>query len=329
MGGRALKNKDTITRRYERDEFDKLVKKMSDILGRTFKLFEIPRFYHNKESFGDMDIIISMDGFNRDMRDYIEKTFKPNEIFHNGNAWSFDYKELQIDFITCKGSDFDSNYHYLSFNDLGNFMGRIAQKLGLKYGQEGLWYNHYHNNQKIGKIMISKDYPKIFKFFGLDYNKWLTGFDSLEDIFEYVINSPYFDSNMYNMEDSNRINRERNLKRASYVKFLDYIQNNASDIEHTPIELDLVGIHNIFPESNILQEIKRLEYVDALMVYATSKFNGHIAMEKYGISGRELGDCMRHFRSNIEEDFGDYHEALVMLDEDEIFAFFEASNTII
>jgi len=60
-----------------------------------------------------------MDGFYGNMNDYIDATFKPNEIFHNGNAWSFDYKELQVDFITCADEDYDSNYHYLAFNDLG------------------------------------------------------------------------------------------------------------------------------------------------------------------------------------------------------------------
>src|SRR5690606_37972742 len=164
MGGLALKN--TFTRRYQRDEFEKLSNELLTILRKSFDRVELPLFYSKKESFGDIDIIISIDKSNPvfgNMRSYITDTFIPNEIFHNGNAWSFDYKEIQVDFITCEPEHFDSNYHYLAFNDLGNFIGRIAQRLGLKYGQEGLWYNHFYKDQKIGRIMISKDYPKIFE----------------------------------------------------------------------------------------------------------------------------------------------------------------------
>lgn len=110
-----------------RQEFEDVKNELFEVLSKDFVRYDIPRFFHNKESFGDIDIIVSMENFKKNMRVYIEETFKPNEIFHNGNAWSFDYKELQVDIITCSAEDFDSNYHYLAFNDLGNFIGRLAQ----------------------------------------------------------------------------------------------------------------------------------------------------------------------------------------------------------
>ena len=88
----------------------------------------MPLFYSSKESFGDIDIIV-VENVNINVHDYITQTFKPNEIFHNGNCWSFDYKEVQVDFITVKSEHFDSNYHYLAFNDLGNFIGALAHSI--------------------------------------------------------------------------------------------------------------------------------------------------------------------------------------------------------
>ena len=152
MGGLALKN--TPTRRYERAEFDVISVELLDILRQDFKRVAMPLFYKNKKSFGDADIIVSMEGFTRNVRDYITETFKPNEIFHNGNCYSFDYKELQVDVITLAPEHFDSNEMYLSYNDLGNFIGRIAQGFGLKYGQEGLWYEHYFKGGNIARIPI-------------------------------------------------------------------------------------------------------------------------------------------------------------------------------
>lgn len=123
MGGRALKN--TVTRRYDRAEFEVISQELIDILKETFDRVTMPLFYKNKETFGDADILVTSNEFPQ-MREYIENTFKPNEIFHNGNCWSFDYKELQVDIITCGPEHFDSNAMYLSYNDLGNFIGRLA-----------------------------------------------------------------------------------------------------------------------------------------------------------------------------------------------------------
>jgi hypothetical protein len=124
MGGLALKN--TFTRRYERKEFDAISVELLSMLEKDFKRVAMPLFYKNKPSFGDADILISTEGITFNLRDYILDTFAPNEIFHNGNCWSFDYKELQIDLITVSAEHFDSNYNYLSYNDLGNYIGKIA-----------------------------------------------------------------------------------------------------------------------------------------------------------------------------------------------------------
>jgi hypothetical protein len=67
MGGRALKN--TITRRYERAEFDTISVELMNTLKPDFKRVAMPLFYNNKESFGDADILLSMEGFNGNMRD--------------------------------------------------------------------------------------------------------------------------------------------------------------------------------------------------------------------------------------------------------------------
>ena len=301
MGGHALKN--TFTRRYTRSEFDSVSKELINALLKTFEKAEVPLFFSSKESFGDIDILVSMDNnkLNVDMSDYINKTFIPNEIFHNGNAWSFDYKEVQVDIITCSGEDFDSNRHYLAFNDLGNFIGRITQKLGLKYGQEGLWCNHYFKEQKIGKIMISKDYPKIFEFLGFDYNRWLEGFETLEDVFEYVINNEQFDAEMFELQHLNKINRERNAKRKSYMSFLEYISENHSDRTYTFPEkkVSIDRANRFFPEARMIEAMRKLEYLHCQKLYIKSKFSGGVIMSRYGIQGKALGKALSGFKEYI------------------------------
>lgn len=156
------------------------------------------------------------------MEEFIKTEFKPNEIFHNGNCWTFDYKEVQVDLIMSSGEHFYNHFFYMSYNDLGNFIGRLAHSVGLKYGQEGLWYNHYYKNTKLGRIIISKDYREIFNYLDLDYNRWEKGFDSLEEIFEFVSKSKLFNPPMYQLKSLNKINRERNLKSPWYFDYKIY-----------------------------------------------------------------------------------------------------------
>jgi len=335
MGGRALKN--AYTRRISREEFEKSSIELLDALNETFARTAIPRFFQSKETFGDIDIIVSLEGYEGNVREYIENTFEPTEIFHNGNAYSFDYAEAQIDLIMVRGEDFDSNFHYLAFNDLGNFIGRMAQVMGLKYGQEGLWYNHYTNGNQKTKIMISKDYPKIFDYMGLDYNKWIEGFDSLEEIFEYVKTSRFFNPEIFQMYHLNKINRERNAKRASYIAFLEYIEGEDCNKDYNKLEVEshkenlIKLIDESFPESNIRLEVKRLEYETAKSDYATCKFNGHLVMEKYGLEGKELGDAIKSFREyhqqgNAFTKTDDYIEFIVNESEATIWQSFERIN---
>ena len=325
MGGRAIKN--TTTRRYLRAEFEEISQELIDILEENFQRVTMPLFYKNKESFGDADILVTATP-ELNMRDYIERTFHPNEIFHNGNCWSFDYKELQVDIITCAPEHFDSNAMYLSYNDLGNFIGRLAHGFGLKYGQEGLWYEHYFKGKNIGTVYVSKDYPKIFKFLGLSYERYEQGFDELEDIFTFITESPYFNWKKFQMEELNKINRDRNKKRASYMSFLEWMAENVADENHEYKFADdktsyFIMINDFFPEANIITEVRRLEYLECRKLYVQSKFNGGDVMRRYGFEGKKLGEVLEGFRNHVTHHYESYNDFIIHTDTFEIYKEFE------
>lgn len=331
MGGLALKSVDTI--RCNREEFDIISTELIIVLKQSFKNVGIPMFYKNKKTFGDIDIIISTEGFSRNIQDYIVETFKPTEIFHNGNCWSFDYKKIQIDLIITSAEHYDSYLFYMGGNDLGNFIGRIAQGFGLKYGQEGLWYEHYFRGMNIGRIPVSKDYRAIFAFLGLSYERWEQGFDELEDIFEYIATSPYFNWEMFQLSKLNKINRERNLKRKSYMSFLKWMEENVADDNHKfefkdtymdnkDAYIDVIDEH--FPEAGVMTEIRRLEYEHTKALYIKSKFNGGDVMRKYGLKDKALGDAMSGFKKYIEESiFGPYERYILTQQTEFIYKRFE------
>lgn len=337
MGGRALKN--AFTRRYERAEFDEISKELIEILSKRFARVAIPLFYKNKLTFGDADVLVSTelktikgDVYNFEetfnVRAYIEETFKPNEIFHNGSCWSFDYKELQIDIILAEPTHFDSTLMYLSYNDLGNFIGRLAHGFGLKYGQEGLWYEHQFKGKNIGTISVSKDYPKIFKFLGISYERYEQGFNELEEIFTFIAESPFFNWKKFQMEELNKINRDRNKKRASYMSFLEWMDKNVADENHEYKFAEdsttyFTMINNFFPEANIITEVRRLEYLECRKLYVQSKFNGGDVMRRYGIEGKKLGDTLTGFKDYITKEYDSYNDYIIHTDSFDIYQDFE------
>ena len=328
MGGRAL---ETYTRRCNREEFDNISVELTNTLKSDFKSVGIPLFYNNKESFGDIDIVISTDGFNKDMATYITETFNPTETYHNGNCWSFDYKEIQTDLITTSEEHFDSLLSYMSHNDKGNLMGRLAHHKGLKYGELGLWYEHYFKNINLGKIILCKDQRRIYKFLDLDYDRNQNGFDELVDIFEFISKSKYFDWRIFQLEKLNKVNRERNLKRTSYMSFLEWIDINKRDDRDINEELfkdfELSNVIESFPEANLEMEIRRLEYEYCKTLYIKSKFNGGEVMRRYGFKGKELGSIISGFRLHIEHIaslyFNSFEDYIIDTDVNVIYGVFD------
>ncbi len=321
FGGRAL---NTPTRRYERAEFDKISIELIDILKKDFKEVFMPLFYRNKQSFGDADILVSMEDFKLNMRAYILDVFHPNEIFHNGNCWSFDYKELQVDLITVPSLEFDASKHYFSYNDLGNFQGALMHQFTfkiniddnevdcvLKYGQEGFFLKAYYNSVKLGKIIISRDFDRIVKFIDLDVNIWKNGFNDLEDIFKYICDSKYFSWELFQLVNLNKINRERNFKRKSHMSFIVYIEQYKNTSKEKRFiftnEWILDKLNNEFPEINITFDKLKDKFLEIKERESVSiKFNGNIIMDNFNLTGKDLGDAIVKFKNHISGDFNKY-----------------------
>jgi hypothetical protein len=208
---------------------------------------------------------------------------------------------------------------------------RIHYKM--KYGQKGLILDLYHKNTKLDRIIVSKNHTKIFEFLGLSYERWKMGFDELEDIFEFVASSKFFNWRSFQLSELNRINRERNLKRKSYLAFLEWIPQYASINKHEELinlePYDFHYINNFFPEANLVLEFRRVEYEHCRELYIKSKFNGGDIMERYGIEGKLLGHALSGFKKYVEDNYNtSYDDFILRLDKDEIYTNFDEYLTL-
>lgn len=307
MGGKALKS--TFTRRYNKDEYFELRR---EILRKLTKINLIGRdipAYRLKDSFGDMDILILNDGNIKNIKELIQIHFNPSEMHFNGNVWSFDYKELQIDFILTPTRNWETAYNFFSWNDLGNLIGKIAHKFNLKYGFEGLVFKYRLDNDKtLGEIVLSKNTETILEFLGFDYNKWCQGFDTMEEIFDYVINSKYFSIDIFKFENLNHIDKKRNKKRKMYNQFLQYVTKNELNLPNYQFESDkskyYSKIEATFP--GFLSKLEKFQEKEQIRKKIASKFNGNLIMEKYGYTGNELGKIISDFKAIYSSNFSHY-----------------------
>ncbi|MFN8575367.1 MAG: hypothetical protein U0354_00785 [Candidatus Sericytochromatia bacterium] len=303
MGGNALKN--CFTRRYQKDEYNDLSKEVINILKKSENILNIniPFSYRNKESFGDMDIVISFNK-NFDIGNYIKKSFNPKQIVSNGDCISFEYKEFQIDLIKSN-EHYYTNLEYLNWNDLGNIIGRVAHKFGLKYGHKGLAYiikNESGYNPR--ELMLTENILDILDFLGFDYDRYTFGFDNVSDIYDFVIESKFFNPIIFSFEEMNHINRVRNKKRITYKGFLEYI--NTKDLTNKTYfqynsnkEIYLARINYYFPEAHIFDFIENYKNDIEKKEFIKSKFNGDLVSQITGLSDKNLGEFITYFKNKF------------------------------
>ena len=131
MGGNALAK--FGAERVDRETFHLYEEELFIILKELFPqhTFKTIPFYRGKETFGDMDILMYPEFPEGGKKLLAERVGSAGE-YDNKDVFSFMYKNLQVDMIYTH--DTVSAMRYYSYNDLGNLMGRIFRRLGLRYG---------------------------------------------------------------------------------------------------------------------------------------------------------------------------------------------------
>lgn len=324
MGSRALLKFGIQTQRIPKEKYEILSKHIVEKLKTKFPDAVDILAYKNKKDFGDMDVLVLKGKDSDNVPEMLKELFDYSQIYVNTPVYSFEYNQFQIDAILTPNLNWQTSFTYYSYNDLGNFMGRIAHKFGAKYGHDGLTYKvrSIDNDKVLGEVILSKNPPEIFKFLGFDYKKWESGFDELEDIFHYVINSSYFNPSIFDYEALNHQNRTRNKKRDSYRKFLEFIASEnlrPEDFFQYREKISYIQwIDDQFPDAHLLENIAKMKDRENELLFVRSKFNGDIIMRIKNIEGRELGGFIQKFKNSISEDPKKFEEWVKSKTKEEI-----------
>jgi len=308
MGGNALSFE---TRRVNSEEYKHLSGKIVCIAQTIFPGSDVRlvKSYHQKPSHGDIDVLLSI-GVNDDRRkEIIQSAYAPREIVQNSNCYSFDYENVQIDFIFLPQEDMDIASAYFAYNDLGNLVGRIYHKMGLKFGHDGLWLCVMNETRVIGEICLSKDIKEILEFGDYSYETWKSGFETLDDIFEYVVSSKFYSYDIFDLDNRNAKARMRDRKRKTYTAFLQFAEklkelDGSKDYQWMP---SVSYLSRVFLKFDCFDEYEMIIRNWMKSEYVRSIFNGSVVMNLVpNLSGKDLSVFMSKFLTVVSKEEMEY-----------------------
>ena len=340
MGGHAL-NK-VIASRINLEQYHKVKSDLEEKFSHYLKLeftIDVP----GKIDFGDVDMLYMVKSINNgndlnaDIKDFdivqlINQIYNPVEIVANGPVCSFAYyldegvdTYFQVDLI--KVEDLPMSRFYFSYGDLGGIIGRMTQHKSITYGSRGLWV--HPNQETLGKflstnqldlqvnismdsiiksiqpnIILTNKPDKICEYIGLDWDKWVIGFSSKQEIFEWIKSSSWFRLDSFRALDYEH--RHRVNSRPMYQEFFKYIfanepnftieKGNSSKYINNNFQLESL---EYFEKSNELKkEIIEIEK----RLLRKEKFSGKKFLD-LGIESKQIKKYLEDFKLYIETTF--------------------------
>lgn len=262
--------------------------------------------YANKPDFGDLDILIE-GGAQYDPARMAE-LLQATEIVPNSDVTSIGVLipegVFQVDLIKIPAEAFDFAARYFGLNDFGNLVGRIARQFGTQFGHLGLRYtirdpDNHHN--LIEEVSITTDFDTALTLLGYDAARYeemrASGrFRTLDDIFRYVVSTPYANRDIYLLENRNHADRIRDAKRATYNAFLAWLDEQPAGV--VPAYPWNRQDQREFLQTAFRQLPEFKQHYDSALARWTRKkqvklqFNGALAAEATGLSGKALGELM-------------------------------------
>jgi hypothetical protein len=289
MGGNALKK--VITVRKNKIEYNETKIKVSNkLLSRGIIFDTIPELA-DKESFGDLDILVSFSHNSNIMRDIVIEIFNPTEVVSNGNVISFDFDNFQIDIINCKTIEFAK--FYFSYSDFGNILGRILTKYKMSLG-----HNYFFLKNEKYSLILTDDVNKFCEFIGFDFKQW-ERIQTKEDMFELIKTCKFYKPEIFNF--GNYHSRKNIIKRPIHQDFLNYI--NIYEVKGIEYDKEVFNIdaekilNDALDYFNKHEEIENINKAIEKAKIIHNKFNGNMLIEM-GYNSLQIGTIIRKLKND-------------------------------
>lgn len=334
-------------RRYTRREIVSAFSIFSKTFSEKFPKvrFAIVNSYWDKPSFGDMHIVIAGDKMPDGWPEVIDKAFETNKSSRLSRkkslesarrnhysassmirkTYSFDMDGLQVDLIPVMDESFEFAVNYLSYGDLGRLMGRVYRRLGVRYGISGLRvYPLRENGKELLKqpVTLTTDHAEALRFGGYDPDRFNQGFNTLEEVFEFVASSPFFNPEAFlNYEPKNDRVRASLEKRKNYQCFLQWCRDNLHRLNKGPTLLPSsarLRIFQTFPWAREAceEKVKKLEHKP------NPRFSGKLIRSVTGAEGPEMGRVAKFAKKEFESE-KQFQDWIMSISDEELQEWFE------
>lgn len=270
--------------------------------------------YTTKETFGNMSMLYTHEAITTEViincLEMLGLRVYEN-IVQNGDITSVgvylsEKDVFQLDFIRVPLESLDFAYNYFSFNDMGNLLGRVARRVGLKFGYDGLWCVQRapeNDNIVLKEHLLTREFHEALEHLGYDVKRYFQGFDTLEDIFEYVMTSRFYDFDKFDLTQRNHKARIRDAKRPNYRAFLEYAQEHPVVNKIDSVEHYQTYHFGKFP--NFYKEYFEVLEQHKLDLEVKKKYNGKVVIDvlQGALKGKPLGEFMKSIENTFTRDF--------------------------
>lgn len=314
MGGKALQN--TSPRLDATDYYPFAARTVALLrLAAPESRIEVIPAYALKPSFGDLDLVVD---WGREpeasaQRAAALQALAPTEVSVDHDVTSVGVPAnlhaapFQLDLICAPGGYFDFTLSFFSFNDLGNLLARVAHAAGFKLDDRGLRHvvRVPYSQHVLAELVVTLDWSQALQFLGYDPQAYAAGaaggFQSLEDIFRFVLSSPDVHLPSYQPRYMNHAARRRDSKRKTYRAFLAWLDQLDDTRVHgarlgqeerqTRCAHYLERALTMFPHFKAAYEetVERAR----LVRLAKARLNAKVAQKHTGAWGKELENIMQ------------------------------------
>lgn len=317
MGGNALK--EFGAKRLPTDRFLDISGKLEIALNEIMQINNLNHAsrmipsYRDKEDHGDIDIVLptSLRAILSDEEIGVELASRlgTNRLPYKANGGVVSYGipleeggVFQADLIYNPEVELDFSVKYYAWNDVGNLIGRIAHKMGLRFGHNGLFLPLRDGNYMFDVLLVTRDFKTALEFLGFDYLRWEKGFNNLEEIFEFTIHNDRFSASIYSLDNRNHTARVRDKKRPTYTKFLKWLEDHPEkDVAFEWPEDKSIWLNEIFaafPEVNLAWIASSFNLDRARKI--KEKYNGDLITTLTGLKNKDLGNFIKKHHASFE-----------------------------
>ena len=226
MGGKVFQ-----TERMSKQQYDFVCDKIKEVVGN---LGHITKQLTDKTDFGDVDLVV----YDVDEDDVLTK-LSNYVLDKNGSSLKLQFDDVifQCDIVLAdkEMGNIADVWELHNHGDFYNFVGKMTNVAGFKISCDGSIKFRYSKSKSVATSLSIKQLLKL-----LDINKPVTLKYNMSktEMFEKIVKSKFFKKEYFDLNNLNNRSRKRQLKRPTYMEFLEYIKDiDDSKNEYVNIEL--------------------------------------------------------------------------------------------